>query len=255
MNPSQVIAIDGLSCVGKSTIAQALARMTGATYINTGYMYRAIGKLALQQKIDAQDQARVIALAQAMQFEFRVLESYSHIFVNGEDWTRILDDNAAIQLASKIAVIREVRDIFTQRQRECAQLKAIVMEGRDIGTVVFPDAQWKFFVSASFDVRIQRLYRLFSAEEMEKIKGDEAGFLKRLDQSDLTRTFGAVQRAGDAVEYDNSSSPNAEEDALVLNYYIKHPEEIQNRLITHGETVMQKARRFAEGGVASGKHS
>jgi len=246
MTKDNVIAIDGLSCVGKSTIARALAKLTEATYINTGYMYRAVGKLAIQNCIEESEKERLIDFVRSTKMEFVTVDGMSRLMVNGEDWTERLDDQAAIQYASQAAVIPEIRAILTEKQREYAKVGTIVMEGRDIGSVVFPHAMWKFYIVANFDIRIVRLHRMLPLEEQEKVRGKEKAFLDHLDQLDLNRKVAPLKKSEDTIEYDNSNCPTAEEDALVLFYYMRHPEKIVNQRFEYTSDVVHEAKRLVE---------
>ncbi len=252
-----VITIDGLSYVGKSTIARSLAKLTGFTYINTGHMYRALAKLVLDHGL-MKDMKRLLHLANEMKFEFRYHSDGSHIIVNGKDWTAAVDDEAVVRFAPEIAVIPEIRNILTQRQKEYAHTKTIIMEGRDIGTAVFPNARWKFFVSASFEVRAKRMHKRLSPEEQSKTRLDDPMFLerlKRLDDSDLNRPISPLRKAENAIEYDNSLSPTEEEDALILFYGCQCPKEIINDYMAYSDATLQKARLCLEKGeMIRGNH-
>lgn len=253
-----VVAIDGLSYVGKSTIARELANLTGYTYVNTGHMYRAVARLALKRNILPEDREKLVQLTQSADIRFQSTNGILRTMVNGEDWTHAVDEEQTIQFAPTIAAIPEVRNILTERQREYAQKDVIIMEGRDIGTIVFPHAQWKFFVSASFEVRAKRMYKRLPQEEKKKISIRDENFLQRLralDHSDLSRTVAPLKKAEDAIEYDNSESPDEIEDAWILYYVMNMPKEF-GKLIIYSRELVNKAREFKgkEGKIISGKH-
>ena len=240
----KVIAIDGLSYVGKSTIAQALAKLTHYPYINTGHMYRSVAKFVLDEGIPVEDKSNLIAVTRGIKIEFQNKQERLRTLVNGQDWTAAIDEEATIRFAPKIAAIPEIREILTQRQRQYAQKQMIIMEGRDIGTVVFPLAQWKFFISAGFEVRARRMHKRLSQEDKKKIRLDDPDFLerlRRLDGADLNRPVAPLRKAEDAVEYDNSNSPSEEEDAVILHYCLRHPDRIQNHFIAHTEETLRTA--------------
>ena len=248
-----VIAIDGYSYVGKSTIARSLARRTGFTYINTGHMYRAVAKRVLDDRIPLEDKKNLLAMVENTTFEFRNAGKECRTIVNGLDWTTALDGDATIRQTPPIAAMLEVRDILTQRQREFASRQTIIMEGRDIGTIVFPKAQWKFFVTAGFEVRTMRIYKSLSPEEKKKVSANDAKFVERLkylDQTDLNRTVAPLRKALDAIEYDNSGSPSEEEDAIILHYCMVGLEPNVSKLVRYSQEFLQNAQRE----LAHGKH-
>ena len=249
MEKQKVIAIDGLSYVGKSTIARSLAKLTHYTYINTGHMYRGAARLALELGISPEDKTGLIRITEGMKLEFLNDGGDLKTMVNGKDWTKAVDDEAAIRFAPRLAAMPEIRTILTERQRQYAKSQMIIMEGRDIGTVVFPNAEWKFFISAGFEIRVQRMYKRLLEEEKKRFRWDDPKFLEKLtalDESDLNRPVAPLRKAEDAIEYDNSSSPTEEDDALILYYCLKHPAAVQKKFIAHSEETLNQALAFAE---------
>jgi CMP/dCMP kinase len=164
--------------------------------------------------------------------------------VNGADWTDQLAAPDLVSAASRVASIPEVRDILTGKQREYAQTQTLIMEGRDIGSVVFPDAFWKFFVTASEEIRAKRMFKTLSPEEKVKA-GDWQKMLPRvqeIDHNDRNRKVAPLRMAEDAWVYDNSLSPSADEDAAVLHYYVTHRDEIlRNNALVQGRNVIPGA--------------
>jgi cytidylate kinase len=256
-----VIAIDGLSYVGKSTIAQSLAKLMRYSYINTGHMYRAIAKLALGRGIPASDIKGLTAMTRDTRIHFENSPSQPRTIVNDQDWTTAMDDDRTVRFAPQIASIPEIRNILTEQQRAMAQKTTIIMEGRDIGTVVFPHAKWKFFISASFEIRVRRMYKRLPSEMKAKISMSDPAFLDKLrllDAADLNRPVAPLRRAEDAIEYDNSNSPTEEEDALILYYCLRQPDTVRDRYIAHDPETLEKARCCYEKNERSsscGKHS
>ncbi len=245
---SNVIAIDGPSYVGKSTISKSLAEVMGRTYINTGHMYRAIAKAAITKKVSQEDGKGITELARSLDIRFQTGKRVSKTVVNGEDWTHALEAHDVIFFASKIASIPELRQMLTDRQRGYAKHETIIMEGRDIGSVVFPDAEWKFFITASLDVRARRMHKVMD-ENPKKACPDYRTLIpkvKELDEADMKRTIAPLKIARDAMVYDNSDSPSEMQDALILQYYINHWGEILN----NSTLLKQHAQR-----EISGKHS
>lgn len=223
-----VIAIDGPSYVGKSTISKSLAELMGYTFINTGHMYRTIAKKCLDAKIAPENRSAVCELAGRTDIQFRTTSEGTLTFVDGEDWTAKLGAAEIVLFASKIAPIPELREQLTEMQRAYAQKETIVMEGRDIGSVVFPDARWKFFVTASVEIRAWRMYKLMTPEEKKSCSDYHVLIpkIEELDRSDMSRAIAPLKKADDAIVYDNSDSPSEKQDALILQYYLTHGEEL-----------------------------
>ena len=152
----KVIAIDGPAASGKSTVARLVAKKLGFVYVNTGAMYRAVTWLALRHGVDPCDPQAVSALLGSVPMEFGVKENESTIRIEGLDPSPYLNDPEVAAHVSAIAAIPQVREVLVARQREFARDYDLVMEGRDIGTVVFPETRLKFYIDASEEVRAQR---------------------------------------------------------------------------------------------------
>jgi cytidylate kinase len=151
-----VIAIDGPAASGKSSVARALARRIGYLYVNSGAMYRAVTWLAVSNNVQATDAGRVLGLLDTTKFECGVKGKESIILINGVDPEPHLTDGAVNANVSAVAAIPEVRRILVDKQRAFAHSHNLVMEGRDIGSVVFPDTPFKFYIDASPEVRAAR---------------------------------------------------------------------------------------------------
>ena len=197
-----VVAIDGPAGAGKSTIAKRLAARLGFTYIDTGAMYRAVALWALRQKIETNDMHRLEQLALAAEIEL----SPGRIQLNREDVTDAIRTPEVSSGASKVAVIPGVRRAMVAKQRAIGERSSVVMEGRDIGTVVFPDADVKIFLDAKPAERVRR--RL--AEEQAKAPGEtisEAAVAEQMqerDRRDSTRADAPLSQAPDAVYVDST---------------------------------------------------
>ena len=196
-----VVAIDGPAGAGKSTIAKGLAARLGFTYIDTGAMYRAVALWAVRQAVDPGDMHRMEQLAIAAGIEL----SPGHIALNGEDVTDSIRTPEVSSGASKIAVIPGVRRAMVAKQREIGERTSVVMEGRDIGTVVFPNAQVKVFLDANPGERVRR-----RCEEM-RAKGETvdteqlAAQMKERDQRDSNRADAPLAQAPDAIYLDSTA--------------------------------------------------
>lgn len=154
--PHKVVAIDGPAASGKSTVARLVARRLGFVYVNTGAMYRAVTWLALRHGIDPADSAAVGALLESAPMEFAVAGNESTILMDGIDPAPFLNDPDVAANVAAIAAIPKVREVLVARQREFARNCDLVMEGRDIGSVVFPETPHKAYIDASEEVRAQR---------------------------------------------------------------------------------------------------
>jgi CMP/dCMP kinase len=202
-----IIAIDGPSGAGKSTIARSLARRLGFTYIDTGAMYRAVALWALQAAIDLDDLHRLEQLALAAEIEF---EGES-VRLNGDDVTAAIRDPRVTDAASKVAIAPGVRKAMREEQRRIASTKSVVMEGRDIGTVVFPDAHVKIFLDANPDVRAGRRAKETGAEVAEVARD-----LAERDQRDRSRREAPLTQAPDAEYVDSTGlEPEEVEEAIL----------------------------------------
>jgi cytidylate kinase len=198
------IAIDGPAGAGKSTVAQRVAESLGYLYIDTGAMYRAATWVALEQKADLHDTLRVVSLVERARIELKPPDESSsgkvRVFVNGDDVTFIVRSRIISKFVSSVAAIAGVRKILVDKQQAMATSGAVVMDGRDIGTVVLPQADVKVFLTASARVRAER--RLKELKEMGQIADFETllSEIEARDNMDFTRAVSPLKRADDAVE-------------------------------------------------------
>jgi len=220
---ARVIAIDGPAYVGKSSISKALAELTGFTFINTGHMYRAVAKNCLDRGVSTEDESSVVAIAQEIRIDFKRAGADTLTWVDGEDMTHALNAPEIVLYASRIAKMPVLREILTSLQRGYAQRQTIIMEGRDIGSQVFPDAEWKFFITASLEVRARRMLKMMDPETRKKYSDARQLIpkIRELDKNDTEREIAPLRQAEDAIVYDNSDSPTAAQDAEVLNGHMK----------------------------------
>jgi cytidylate kinase len=207
-----VVAIDGPAGAGKSTIAQRVAARLGFTYIDSGAMYRAVALWALRQKVDPSDMHRMEQLAIAADIEL----SPGRIRLNGEDVTDAIRTPEVSGGASKVAVIPGVRRALVAKQRLMGERSSVVMEGRDIGTVVFPDAEVKIFLDADPRERVRRRLGDVRAGGEEIPEGALAAQMKERDQRDSTRADGPLAQAPDAAYLDSTSLTVEEVEEAIL---------------------------------------
>lgn len=219
-----IVVIDGGAGVGKTTIAEALAARLGFTYVSTGHIYRALAFYVLENHIDEKDMAAIASAARSLKVEFFHQRSSARIRLDGRDITDEISSPYIVPLTSKISSLAEVRKNLLDVQRNFARGGNCVLEGRDMGTVVFPQADWKFFVTASFEVRLKRMLKVMTADERKKYPTPESyrEVLMAIDKEEHAN----LGIASDAIIYDNSYSPTAEQDAIVLEYYMTHGMEI-----------------------------
>ncbi len=207
------IAIDGPAGSGKSTIANELAKLLNITYINTGLMYRAIAILAF----GTQCEEDIAAIAGATNFEFGRAGEF---IVNGVDFLDEVKSPAIVPAAAKIAVIGEVRQIICKKLKPLAQESGLIVEGRDTGTNILPNADWKFYVDAELHVRAERLFKDMSEAERAKFRSIQhfQETLEDIDRSDMTRKYGALELCEDAIYHQTSRFSSREEAIVLLNY-------------------------------------
>jgi cytidylate kinase len=220
-----VVAIDGHSSCGKSTMAKGLACAIGYAYIDTGAMYRAVTLYALQHRFFERDGLDVVALARAMDdvvvidFKVNPENGRSGTFLNGESVEREIRGMEVASRVSEIAALSFVRSALVERQRAMGMHKGIVMDGRDIGTVVFPDAELKIFVTASSEIRAMRRLKELRA------KGENTSFeevlynIKSRDYHDINRVIDPLRKADDAIELDNTHMTIGQQQEWLLNQY------------------------------------
>ena len=214
-----IVAIDGYSSCGKSTIAKALAKHAGYTYVDTGAMYRAIGLYTLRHGLT--EPADIIAALPQIEVGFILADGAQHVTLNGEDVESQIRTLEAGSCASRISQIKEVRAYLVAQQQRMGNNKGIVMDGRDIGTVVFPNAELKLFLTASPEVRAQRRYdELVSKGEQPDYEAVLADVNDR-DYRDTHRAESPLRQAEDAVVVDNSHMTPDEQMALICNIFDK----------------------------------
>jgi CMP/dCMP kinase len=199
-----IIAIDGPSGAGKSTITRLLAERLGYIHIDTGAMFRAVALAAKRVRVNINDEAALAGLCQGLAISFARHDSCCRVLLNGEDVSEAIRTPEISLLTSTISARKSVRDILLKRQREMGMSGGVVLEGRDIGTVVFPDAEVKFFLTASVEERGRRRYlELRDRGEAVSLEGTIAEVAKR-DEQDEKREHAPLRKADDAIDIDSS---------------------------------------------------
>ena len=216
------IAIDGFSSTGKSTLAKQLATALGYVYVDTGAMYRAVAYYAMQHNLVSETHLDAVGLAAQLpninlRFQFNPALGFGEMYLNNENVETQIRTIEVSRMVSKVAEISEVRAKLVEQQQAMGKNKGIVMDGRDIGTVVFPDAELKLFMTASSKTRAQRRF-----DELVE-KGQHITFeevlqnVEERDYIDTHRDDSPLVKAEDAIEVDNSSLSKKEQFELVLN--------------------------------------
>ena len=224
MTKKITIAIDGFSSTGKSTVAKQLAKELGYVYVDTGAMYRAVTLYALRNKYidrDHFDPNLLIADLSliSLKFIFNPEKGFGEMYLNDENVEQEIRQMEVSQYVSKVAAIPEVREMLVAQQQEMGKGKGIVMDGRDIGTVVFPDAELKIFMTATADERAQRRFMELK-ERGENVTFEEV--LENVEERDLldtTRKDSPLVKAEDAKEIDNSHLSLAGQFEKILELY------------------------------------
>ncbi len=221
-----IIAIDGESSSGKSSLARELARNIGYKHINTGSMYRAVTYYALKNgfinknKTNEFNHYKILEMVKNMKFEFQLVNNNSEIFINNKNIQSEINSPEVSDFVSQISTISALRTIIVNIQRNIGINKGIVMEGRDIGSVVFPAADLKFFITADIKTRTKRRYIELNQKGI-KIKEKQVGLnLRKRDFLDKNRENSPLIQSPEAIKIDNTNL-SIDEQILIINSHIK----------------------------------
>lgn len=215
-----IITIDGWSSCGKSTMAKQLAKQLNYLYIDSGAMYRAITLYFLRNHIDWTNEQEVIEALQNIQLDFQYNEQSEgyEMFLNDENVEYVIRDLVVAEKVSEIAAIRQVREFAVAQQQALGSKKGIIMDGRDIGTVVFPEAELKIFMTADNAVRVERRFKELYAKNpnitIEEVKNN----LEMRDYIDSNREVSPLRQAADALVLDNSHLTMEKQLQIALNW-------------------------------------
>lgn len=199
-----IIAIDGPAGAGKSTIAKLLAKKLGILYLDTGAMYRAVGLKAVENGVDISDEDAVKKMLDSTTVDVKICDSVQRVYLDGEDVTGRIREHRVSKAASDISAVPCVRYKMVELQREIASRCDTVLDGRDIGTFVLPNAEYKIFLTASVAERARRRYEELKAKgedcTLESITAD----IEKRDYNDSHRALAPLRKADDAVEIDTT---------------------------------------------------
>ena len=213
-----VVAIDGFSSCGKSTLAKELAKELGYRFIDSGAMYRACTLYFLDHGLDINDIDKVTTALKDIHIEFQNIDGHNATILNGENVTSEIRSLRVANQVSEVATIKVVREQMVRLQHAMGAQKRIVMDGRDIGSVVFPNAQHKFFVTAAVDVRVQRRYNELTTKgktvTIEAVKEN----LEHRDHIDSTRKESPLTQTPSHILIDNSYLTRAEQLMIALKH-------------------------------------
>jgi cytidylate kinase len=198
------IAIDGPSGAGKSTVAKSLAKQLGYNYVDTGAMYRSVALRVKEKGISPEDELAIRRLALSLRIAFVTEGEQPHVFCDGEDVTELIRNPEISRLASTISKQKGLREVLVQMQREMGRGGGVILEGRDIGTVVFPDAEVKFYLDAKSEERVRRRYdEMVEKGVMADFKETQEELMQR-DHNDMHRDQSPLKKAKDAVLIDST---------------------------------------------------
>ena len=219
-----IVAVDGFSSCGKSTIAKQLAKYAGYTYVDTGAMYRAVAlylnqNSKIQEFKDSSDDEQTVFLRNNVCISFVQTESGQHVCLNGEDVESKIRTLEIGNLASQVSTIGTVRRFLVEQQQAMGREKGIVMDGRDIGTVVFPQAELKLFITASAEVRAQRRFLELQEKGENPVFEDVLHDVVDRDYRDTHRAESPLRQAEDAIVVDNSFMTREEQLEKVIEIF------------------------------------
>ena len=211
------IAIDGPSGAGKSTVSKAVAARLGIVYVDTGALYRTVGYYARTQGIALSDVSPVVDKLNGIRVEVRYENGVQNVFLNGENLGDRIRENEISLYASAVGALPPVREFLLETQRRIARENSVIMDGRDIGTVILPDAQVKIFLTASNEARARRRVAELAEKGMPVEYETVLADMNRRDEEDRTRAVAPAVAAPDAIRFDNSGLTFEESVEAILN--------------------------------------
>ncbi|MBL1457758.1 MULTISPECIES: (d)CMP kinase [unclassified Methylophaga] len=204
MSDIPVLTIDGPSGSGKGTLAQQMAEKLGWHYLDSGAIYRVLAQAALKHQIDLTDETALASIAGQLDVQFVLKDGQLQVVLEDEDVSLLIRSEQAGNAASKVAAFPAVRSALLQRQRDFCQPPGLVTDGRDMGTVVFPDAPYKVFLTASAEVRAERRYKQLKEKGIDSNLSDLVAEISERDERDMQREVAPLRPADDAVILDST---------------------------------------------------
>lgn len=217
MNKNIVVAIDGYSSCGKSTLAKALAKNLNFIYVDSGAMYRAVTLYFLRNNVNLENEEQVQKALANIDLNFHTQNDHTQILLNGEDVSEEIRQMYISENVSPVSAIKLVRTAMVQQQQKMGSSKNIVMDGRDIGTTVFPHAQVKLFMTADSNIRAERRYKELKAKGEDVTLEEIFENLSHRDYLDTTRAESPLTRAEDAIILDNTNLNQSEQLEFAIN--------------------------------------
>ncbi len=211
------VAIDGPAGAGKSTIAREAAKRLGYVYVDTGALYRAVALFVLQRRIDPEDSMKVVSVLPMVEVELKYVDGEQRVYLCGENVSRVIRTPEISRAASTVSAYPKVRELLFRLQQETASYNDVIMDGRDIGTVVLPKAQVKIFLTASAEERATRRYNELVAQGKKVIYEEILEDIKVRDYNDSHRAIAPLKQASDAVLIDTTKMTIDEAVDAVVN--------------------------------------
>ena len=209
------IAIDGPAGAGKSTIAKIVAKEMQFVYVDTGALYRTIALFMLRQGVEMEKDAAIVAELDKVSIDLRYVDNTQRVFLNGEDVSDLIRTPEVSMGASRVSAVPEVRAFLLQLQRDMAEKYAVIMDGRDIGTVVLPNADVKIFLSATAEERAMRRYEELKVKDPTIQYEDVLSDMKQRDHNDSTRAAAPLKAADDAIMLNTTGNTLEQSVALI----------------------------------------
>jgi len=217
-----VVAVDGPAASGKSTVSRCTANTLGFNYVDSGAMYRAVTWKALELGIDVDDTVAVIGMMHTIKIDFKMLDREARILIDGVDPGEAIREPRVTEKVSTVAAIPEVRQVLVKHQRSLTKFGDLVMEGRDIGSVVFPDTPYKFYLEAKPEVRALRRKRDLEAMKIQATEEGVAKAIATRDHKDSARSTSPLQIALGATVVENSKLTVEETAKIIVELMRKH---------------------------------
>ena len=202
---SFIVAIDGPAGTGKGTMADLLSKKYGFTNIDTGATYRCVALEMLKQRVDLSNEAEVVKIAKNIKIDMQTIDGNLEIYLNGVNVSKEIRSPEVAKVVSPVSCIKEVRSEMVNIQRKLAEGKNVIMEGRDITTVVFPNADVKIYLDGALEERAMRRYRQNKAKGIEMSYEEVLENIKKRDKNDMEKEVGALKIADDAIVIDTTN--------------------------------------------------